>query len=80
MKAYTFSSNVWPFKSKKEELKKKKVGCIYIYFTDPYFIMSNERILTFQRFNFIVLICYSESKVIFGVSEYEHCFIILIFK
>lgn len=59
--------------------KKRKLD-VCIYFTDTYFIMSNEGILTFQRFNFIVLICYSESKVIFGVSEYEHCFIILIFK
>lgn len=52
MKAYTFSSNVWPFKSKKEELK-KKVGCVYIFYRYIFYYV-NEGILTFQRFNFIV--------------------------
>lgn len=42
MKAYPFSSNVWPVESKKGELKKKKVVYMYIYFTDTYSIMYNE--------------------------------------
>lgn len=54
MKAYPFSSNVWPVESKKGELKKKKVVYMYIYFTDTYSIMYNEGVLTFQRYNFVV--------------------------